>query len=86
MDRDGKVVGSPTIMGNSWRVSNDDGCPDPPEPEDPCDKLSREEKSWAEQYCSKFKQEPFRSCPVDATAAYKVVPAGIHGFKYYSSF
>ncbi|XP_063676239.1 uncharacterized protein LOC134812668 isoform X1 [Bolinopsis microptera] len=71
MDRDGKVVGSPTIMGNSWRVSNDDGCPNPPEPEDPCDKLSREEKSWAEQYCSKFKQEPFRSCPVDATAAYK---------------
>lgn len=59
-------------MGNSWRVSNDDGCPDPPTPTDPCDEVTREQKNWAEQYCAKFKQEPFRSCPVDVTAAYKV--------------
>ena len=72
MDRDGNVVGSPTTMGNSWRVSNDDGCPNPPEPTDPCDLVSREEKNWAEQYCAKYKQEPFRSCPVDVTPSYKV--------------
>ena len=72
MTRAGEVTQNPTTMGNSWRVSNDDGCPDPPEPKDPCDALTREEKSWAENYCAKYKQEPFRSCPVDVTASYKV--------------
>ena len=71
MDRNGNVV-DPTSMGNSWRVSNDDGCPDPPTPTDPCDEVTREQKNWAEQYCAKYKQEPFRSCPLDVTAAYKV--------------
>ena len=59
-------------MGNSWRVANDDGCPNPPEPVDPCEKVSRDERDWAEQYCSRFKQEPFKSCPLDVTQYFKV--------------
>ncbi|KAL5263402.1 hypothetical protein ACHWQZ_G008688 [Mnemiopsis leidyi] len=70
-DRNGNVVGSPNAMGEAWRVSNDDGCPNPPDPPNPCEEVSREERNWADQYCSRYKQEPFRSCPVDVTEYFK---------------
>ena len=71
-DRNGNIVGSPNAMGEAWRVSNDDGCPNPPEPPNPCEEVSRDERNWADQYCSRYKQEPFRSCPIDVTEYFKV--------------
>ena len=77
-DREGNQVGSPNTMGEAFRVSNnDDGCPAPPEPVDPCDEVSRAERNWAEQYCSRYKQEPFKSCPVDVTQAFAVSVLGV---------
>ena len=70
-NREGKAVSGPNEMGNAWRVANNDGCPNPPEPVDPCDEVSRAVRNWAEQYCSRYKQEPFKSCPVDVTQSFE---------------
>ncbi|XP_063689126.1 IgGFc-binding protein-like [Bolinopsis microptera] len=70
-DRDGNNVGNANSMAEAWRVSNNDGCPNPPTPPEPCDEVSREQRNLAEQYCSRYKQEPFRSCPIDVTEYFK---------------
>ena len=69
----GRWDGNPSNDGTDVRsVSNDgDTCPNPPDPGNPCDKISREERNWAEQYCSRYKQEPFKSCPVSVTSYFE---------------
>ena len=76
-DRNGRIAGVGS-WANSWiAASNMDNCPDPPDVTDPCAEVSREQRNWAQQYCARFKQEPFKSsCPLDVTPAYKVRDAG----------
>ena len=47
-------------------------CPEVDDEKDPCEKISMEEKHWVESVCSRYKQEPFRSCPLDVTEYFEV--------------
>ena len=68
MMANGQIASNWNQFGNSWVRSNTD-CPAPPEPVDPCD--DRHKANLADQFCARFKREPFKSCPVDESTYFE---------------
>ena len=74
-DKNGNLVGNQNTFANSYQVQNAQGtCPQPPAPTDPCDEATRDTRNFADVFCSRYKQEPFRGCQdhVDVTKYFKV--------------